>query len=35
MIALAAAVLGLWGRLELVPVRWRSVAVVALVERPG
>ena len=35
MFALAAAVLGLWGRLELVPVRWRSVAVVALVERPG
>jgi hypothetical protein len=35
MIVLAASVLGLWGRLQLVPVRWRSVAVVALVERPG
>jgi hypothetical protein len=35
MFALAAAVLGLWGRLQLVPVHWRSVAVVALVERPG
>ena len=35
LFALAAAVLGLWGRLQLVPVHWRSVAVVALVERPG
>jgi hypothetical protein len=35
MIALAALAGGLWGRLELVPVRWRSVAIVALNERPG
>jgi hypothetical protein len=26
---------GLWSRLQLVPVRWRSVAIVALNERPG
>jgi hypothetical protein len=32
-----AAVLaaGLWSRLQLVPVRWRSVTIVALNERPG
>jgi hypothetical protein len=35
VIALAALAGGLWGRLELVPVRWRSVAIVALNERPG
>jgi hypothetical protein len=35
MIALAALAGGLWGRLELIPVRWRSVAIVALNERPG
>jgi len=35
LIALAASVGLLWGRLQLVPVRWRSVAIVALVERPG
>jgi hypothetical protein len=26
---------GLWGQLELVPVHWRSVTIVALNERPG
>jgi hypothetical protein len=26
---------GLWSRLQLVPVRWRSVKIVALNERPG
>jgi hypothetical protein len=35
MIALVALGGGLWGRLELIPVRWRSVAIVALNERPG
>jgi hypothetical protein len=35
MIALAALAGGLGGRLELLPVRWRSVAIVALNERPG
>ena len=35
MIAIAACAGGLWGRLQLVPVRWRSVAIVALNERPG
>jgi hypothetical protein len=35
LIARAAVACGLWGRLELVPVRWRSVAIVALDERPG
>jgi hypothetical protein len=35
LIALIASVGLLWGRLQLVPVRWRSVAIVALVERPG
>ena len=33
--ALAALAGGLWGRLLLVPVRWRSVTIVALNERPG
>ena len=31
----AAFAAGLWSRLQLVPVRWRSVAIVALNERPG
>jgi hypothetical protein len=35
LICLAATAGGLWGRLQLVPVRWRSVAIVALNERPG
>ena len=35
MIAIAAFAAGLWGRLQLVLVRWRSVAIVALNERPG
>jgi hypothetical protein len=35
MIALAALAGGFWGRLQLVPVRWRSVTIVALNERPG
>ena len=35
VIALAAFAGGLWGRLQLVPVRWRSVTIVALNERPG
>jgi hypothetical protein len=35
LIALAAFAGGLWGRLYLVTVRWRSVAIVALNERPG
>jgi hypothetical protein len=35
LLALAAVAGGLWGRLQLVPVRWRSVAIVALDERPG
>jgi hypothetical protein len=33
--ALAALAGGLWGRLQLVPVHWRSVTIVALNERPG
>jgi hypothetical protein len=35
VIALAALAGGLCGRLQLVPVRWRSVTLVALNERPG
>jgi hypothetical protein len=35
LIAIAAFAGGLWGRLQLVTVRWRSVAIVALNERPG
>ena len=35
VIARAAFAGGLWGRLQLVPVRWRSVTIVALNERPG
>jgi hypothetical protein len=35
LIALAAFAGGLWGRLQLVTVPWRSVAIVALNERPG
>jgi hypothetical protein len=35
LIAIAAFAGGLWGRLYLVTVRWRSVAIVALNERPG
>jgi hypothetical protein len=35
VIVLAALAGGLWGRLLLVPVRWRSVMIVALNERPG
>jgi hypothetical protein len=35
VVALAALAAGLWGRLQLVPVHWRSVALVALNERPG
>jgi hypothetical protein len=35
LIALAAFAGGLWGRLQLVTVLWRSVAIVALNERPG
>jgi hypothetical protein len=31
----AALAGGLWARLQLVPVRWRSVTIVALNERPG
>jgi hypothetical protein len=31
----AAFAAGLWSRLQLIPVRWRSVAIVALNERPG
>jgi hypothetical protein len=35
LIAIAALAGGLWARLQLVPVLWRSVAIVALNERPG
>ncbi len=35
LMTVAAFALGLWGRLQLVPVRWRSVTIVALNERPG
>lgn len=35
LIALAGFAGGLWGRLQEVPVRWRSVTIVALNERPG
>jgi hypothetical protein len=35
LITVAAFARGLWGRLQLVPVRWRSVTIVALNERPG
>jgi hypothetical protein len=35
LIAFAALAGGLWARLQLVPVLWRSVAIVALNERPG
>jgi hypothetical protein len=35
LIAVAMLARGLWGRLQLVPVRWRSVTIVALNERPG
>jgi hypothetical protein len=35
LIALAALAGGLWASLEIIPVRWRSVTIVALNERPG
>jgi hypothetical protein len=35
VVALATLAAGLWGRLQVVPVHWRSVALVALNERPG
>jgi hypothetical protein len=35
LVTVAAFARGLWGRLQLVPVRWRSVTIVALNERPG
>jgi hypothetical protein len=35
LLVAAAFAGGLWSRLQLVPVRWRSVAIVALNERPG
>ena len=35
LITVAAFARGLWGRLQLVPVRWHSVTLVALNERPG
>ncbi|MET0973185.1 MAG: hypothetical protein ABWY95_07180 [Thermoleophilaceae bacterium] len=35
VISRAAFAGGLWGRLELVPVLWRSVTIVSLNERPG
>lgn len=35
LITVAAFARGVWGRLQLVPVRWRSVTIVALNERPG
>jgi hypothetical protein len=35
VVALAALAAGLWSRLQLVPIHWRSVALVALNERPG
>jgi hypothetical protein len=35
LITVAAFARGLWGRLQLVPVRWRSMTIVALNERPG
>jgi hypothetical protein len=35
LIALGAFAGGHWGRLQLVPVRWRSISIVALNERPG
>ena len=35
VIALAALAGGLCGRLQVIPVRWRSVTLVALNERPG
>jgi hypothetical protein len=35
VIALAALAGGLWARLQVIPVRWRSVTIVALNERPG
>jgi hypothetical protein len=35
LIALAALAGGIWASLEIIPVRWRSVTIVALNERPG
>jgi hypothetical protein len=35
VIALAALAGGLSAKLEIIPVRWRSVTIVALNERPG
>jgi hypothetical protein len=35
VISRAAFAGGIWGRLQLVPVHWRSVTIVALNERPG
>jgi hypothetical protein len=35
VVARAAIAGGLWGRLQLVPVSWHSVAIVSLNERPG
>jgi hypothetical protein len=35
LIALAALAGGIWARLQIIPVRWRSVTIVALNERPG
>jgi hypothetical protein len=35
LVVVAALAGGLWARLQLVPVLWRSVAIVALNERPG
>lgn len=35
VLARAAFTGGLWGRVKLVPVSWRSVTIVALNERPG
>ena len=35
VIAIAALAGGLCGRVQVIPVRWRSVTIVALNERPG
>jgi hypothetical protein len=35
LITVAVLARGLWGRVQLAPVRWCSVTIVALNERPG
>jgi hypothetical protein len=35
LIALSALALSQFGRLQLMPARWRSAAFIALLERPG